>query len=103
MRLWHEYIRRGDPTFVPFLAVALMDLEHLGLWLFRGWVGWVGCLVAWGVSKIIQIGHGGSSFCISHILRDDFGYGDERMLILVMMKKIHCVGQSSDFSVDRAA
>eukprot|EP00434_Breviolum_minutum_P034852 symbB.v1.2.030850.t4/scaffold3518.1/size54960/1 len=27
MRLWHEYIRRGDPTFVPFLAVALMDLE----------------------------------------------------------------------------
>ena len=48
MRLWHEYIRRGDPTFVPFLAVALMDLEHLGLWLFRGWVGWVGCLVAWG-------------------------------------------------------
>ncbi|CAK9087965.1 unnamed protein product [Durusdinium trenchii] len=27
MRLWHEYIRRGDPTFVPFLAVALMELE----------------------------------------------------------------------------
>lgn len=30
MRLWHEYIRRGDPTFVPFLAVALMELEKLG-------------------------------------------------------------------------
>ena len=30
MRLWHEYIRRGDPTFVPFLAVALMELENLG-------------------------------------------------------------------------
>ena len=27
MRLWHEYIRRGDPTFVPFLAVATMELE----------------------------------------------------------------------------
>ena len=27
MRLWHEYIRRGDPTFVAFLAVALMEIE----------------------------------------------------------------------------
>lgn len=103
MRLWHEYIRRGDPTFVPFLAVALMDLEHLGLWLFRVGLDGLDVLLRGVVSKIIQIGHGGSRFCISHILRDDFGYGDERMLILVMMKKIHCVGQSSDFSPDRAA
>ncbi|CAE7527688.1 TBC1D23 [Symbiodinium natans] len=27
LRLWHRYIRRGDPTFVPFLAVAVMELE----------------------------------------------------------------------------
>ncbi|CAE7275767.1 tbc1d23 [Symbiodinium sp. CCMP2592] len=27
LRLWHRYIHRGDPTFVPFLAVAVMELE----------------------------------------------------------------------------
>ncbi|CAE7641553.1 Tbc1d23 [Symbiodinium pilosum] len=27
LRLWHRYMRRGDPTFMPFLAVAVMELE----------------------------------------------------------------------------